>query len=583
MSRLLRRRRAQSVSVAPTVLAGEFQRWDAGTGATLTSLAVPLQQGQLTAANIANVSVWSGGSEIAAYVMPTGTYPDGSARTLFLQTSQTLTNGSPVAGEIRLTGGFTVSRRTYTDDSATWSNALTTTWRAGGQPAGAFVCTSVAHLCASNPFGPVVPQSSQPVFTGSVLVDTAFDAGYQSNITDETNGAVTGPAYYERVILLYNHYCRTGSVTVLRDCLAHASRVRTVALEPTTGDGAWQQPEQSQSPLSYLWFWLFRRDTKALDSIRLHASNAGVNVATWYNTDGNGGRFIARRLGMATGALIAGIGAETDRFGNRFDSYAAAIFPQALTTGTTSTIKADNTVQALFWDADGVTRLWVHLGYMAAMFCEAWRWYLSALPASANKTSMTTQLVASIAALESLATTNGGGLPVYQYQNVESFFAARTGTVATTYTSGTSITLTIPSMANELVYAPSAITIGGVIRRVAANVTADGTGTCTVTLTSGFPSGHSAGAAVALALQTAPAGGAGDVDLNGFFPHLWAWRATQTANVNDANRARALYAPLGGTPRNGTNGPQFIGSGKLFDESFYRSPLTLAFLQQSGL
>ena len=562
----------------PGAIRTRAERWASGSGTTLTSLALPLQQGQLMPANIAQVSVWRLNTEIAAYVEPLGTWPDGSARTLFIQTSQTLTNGVPVVGEVRLTGGFTVARRTRVDDSATWVNNNTTTWRSGGLPEGAIVATSAAHLCAASSFGLLVPQATQPVFSGSANVDVAFDAAYEVVIVGDPDGSSRFPAYYDRVVAINHKYCRTANTKYLKDAIAHAARMRTVHWAPNS----FNANEQYSAPKSYTWLYLMRRDTPALDAIKLLAAFIGIDPADSYHN--YGGRFIGKILGFVAGAVKCGFTTQLDPYGTKtYQDLINICITQGLTKGSNKLTQTNDAISFRKSAEDGVTDRWAHVGFMVGLYADAMIDLINCAPTSTqNLAAMRAQLVASLGRLNTeLATTSDGGSRTYNYANVIYYYGAAAGTVASTYVSGTTININVPSLAGSA-GANGFLIIGGV-SRAHLGTTFDGSGNGTLTLTEGFPTGHAAATVVSF-VRADGGPDINSVDLNGFFPSVFAWRATQTNNVADANEARAVYAPIGFTPRNGSNGPDIQSAFiKKFEESFYISPLALAYLQQSGL
>jgi hypothetical protein len=116
------------VRVPPAIgIPVSFVRFDAGTATTFYDWGMELAQGELLAANIANVSVWMNGTEIPVYVEALGKWPDGSARTLYIQAEQTGTKDTEIPGEVRLSGGFSEPRRSYVDRTDRWANRVFTT------------------------------------------------------------------------------------------------------------------------------------------------------------------------------------------------------------------------------------------------------------------------------------------------------------------------------------------------------------------------------------------------------------------------------------------------------------------------
>ena len=328
---------------------------------------------------------------------------------------------------------------------------------------------------------------------------------------------------------------------------------------------------------------MMRGDTRALFTIRSQASAVPLGTSTWFHE--NSGRFVMKRMQFTAAALIAGQANEFDIYGNvRFNQYPALLYAEGLSKGPTKLTQTDNRITSQNFAVDGVTGLKVHVSFMAAMYIEGWRFLLDQLPASTNKTNMIAQMIASLTALEANAALSTGNTAGYIYQDIPSWLNTRTDTVlAAPYTSGTTVQISGPtSMINIVLPVGSGVTIAGVTRVTTANVTFDGTGLGTVVVNSGFPAGAASGTSINLALAAEAGGGPGLPDLAGFHPHILAWKATKTGNVADANRARTVYATLGAVPQDGGTGPSILGN-KQYEEAFWRSPLTLAYLQQSGL
>jgi hypothetical protein len=218
---LLMMRRAGGAAAAGGGIASQALRWDAGTGSTVAEIIVPLQQGQLMPANLANVSVWVNGTERGVFLTTRGLWPDNSARVLYGKCTLTLTNGSPLTADVRLTGGFTEPRVSDTDMSARWITYTSggEEWETNGFPAGVIVPTSAAHLCAASWLGPLTPQATQPTFTGVAAYEVAFDETLITNplswTTAKTAQGIAG-AYYERGTLFVKKWMRTGDATYLR-------------------------------------------------------------------------------------------------------------------------------------------------------------------------------------------------------------------------------------------------------------------------------------------------------------------------------------------------------------------------------
>lgn len=560
----------------------------------------------------------SGSSQSLSYSEPLGVYPDGSARTLFVQFTRTLTNGSPDSGTLTVPGrsiavqahrwgsgtastlvSFAVPLQqgdipsasiascttgSLTDDSATWTNSNSATWYTGGDgiPAGILWPTSATHLCASSPFGPLTPQSGQPSFTGSAAVDTAI-AGAITGTVLTWDGNLWSGADYERVIALHHLACRTGDVTYVRMAAAFASRMRSIYW----GANFAGLPEQRQVMYSWLWMYLMRRDTGALEGIKTKAS-----LPTLYYQSSSP-RYSAIAAKACSGAIKAGLASTLNNYGTlTYQQCADAVLSEALQTGADKLTQTNGRITLIGVGDDGVTEVRSVFPYMAGLYVTSLLDFLDVMPASANKTALYSQLSTSVSWLRTnMASTSSGGTKSYLYNDVDMWYSAVPGTLTSAYTAGsTSISITINPAAFPSGWdAPGGfsanciVRIAGVSKRIVSGFTTNGSGQATVTLeVGGFSSSYSGGQAITFMRDSAIGPDPNTVDLNGFLAPIFAWRAAFANSVADANEARSLLATIGFTPQDGVTGP-YIVSNKQFDEATCTSQLTWAYLATAGI
>ena len=81
----------------------QLVRYDGGTGSCLVEGGFPLKPGQLQPSEADQVSLWIGGVEQTVYTeMLEGTHADGSAMACFIQTTQTVNDGTPVNAVVKI-------------------------------------------------------------------------------------------------------------------------------------------------------------------------------------------------------------------------------------------------------------------------------------------------------------------------------------------------------------------------------------------------------------------------------------------------------------------------------------------------
>jgi len=570
----------------------------------------------------------SGSSQTLDYAEPLGAWPDGSARTLFVQFTRSMTNGTPVSGSLTVKnrsidveahrwGSGTASTLvsfgvplqqgdipsadfasyttgTRTDDSATWSNTNTTTWYTGGAgiPAGVLWPTSATHLCAASSFGPLVAQSAQPSFTGSSAADAALESTVTSTALAWDGAFPYGGASYERAIALFHLACRTADVSYLQMAVAHASRFRSAYWS-----GAFSGlPEQEQAMRSWLFLYLFRRDTGALNGLKTVASAVYINGSSNVGTDfhANNPRFNTSRIKAVAAALKCGLGSTQNNYtSGTYSQMAAALVVEGLATGTTKLTQTDGRVTLEGYTNDGSTKTRTVYPYMAGLYVDAFIELLEEMPSSTNKTNMLAQLSTSVDWLRTnMASTSSGGSKSYLYQDVNIYYQAVGGTLTAGYTAGsTSISIDIDTGSQPPTGWPVStfysggcvLRIGGVSKTITGSFTTNSSGQATVTLEAGgFASSYSSGQAFTFMRDAAVGVNSDNVDLNGFLAPIFAWRSLYATSSTDADEARALLATIGYSPRDGNTGP-FISAQKQWDESFHMSQTTWSYLAQSGL
>ena len=103
----------------PSTIAAQIWRFDGNSGTVRVSSGFPLKPGMVTDANRDQLALFVADTEQAIAEQPMrGRWPDGSYRSVGVQTVQTLTNGVPVVAELRINQGA----RTTTD--LTWQEPV---------------------------------------------------------------------------------------------------------------------------------------------------------------------------------------------------------------------------------------------------------------------------------------------------------------------------------------------------------------------------------------------------------------------------------------------------------------------------
>ncbi len=517
-------------STSDTVLALRWSTFtDGASGALLQSNGIPVKQGQATPANLATAKVViTGTGEVAGYLEGLGAYPDGSFRSILLQTLPTFVANVPQTGEIRFNETFTVPRRTKV--ASTWTNTEVA-FPGGGGPAALALPLSTSHLCAAlSSFLPLTPQASQPVFPGSVGADAAFDSTQPVVMNAKATWPVFG-ADYDAVIGCLHKWARTGDVTWFK--LFASDWWNTRAWLNTAGNveapwgengASWQPSEPRQYYETALNAYLLLGDEGARTAIFNTAalSDNYAYLSPNYNATGNWA--LAGSLGEFVG-------------NTRFHSKAIAALaffnmaysPDTVTNGVTHRVWGERWLERMlsapFWNGS------------------YWRNYVS--DPGPGQTY--------------------GQIDIGAYQ--QGLMCRNIVALCSTMPSGAARTAGLNAVSANLLW----------MRTNLVQTSLDGVTPQLIYFTQppGFASLPDENES------------RNSVDLNGFFAAMFAWRAWRENSVADANLARSLYATIDNTPRDNQTGPQ-IGNGsggqqKQQQEAFFMSQAIHYYLKLSGL
>jgi hypothetical protein len=202
-----------------SVISLAARRYDGASGATTVNGGIPLQPGQLTAAQLGNVSIVEGSTERPIRVTALqGTHPDGSLRAIQVQTDLTFATSSEAKTlTLRLTVPPTAGTATATTINYAWMR----------QPR-LLYCTDSAHMCRSRVFPlPLIP-IDDPAVPSSwyTFLTTDMDALYEATYTRTLAGNNAGAEYdhpYEMACAFVSQVSArpTAAVQYLRRALAH--------------------------------------------------------------------------------------------------------------------------------------------------------------------------------------------------------------------------------------------------------------------------------------------------------------------------------------------------------------------------
>ena len=195
-------------------------RLAAGCGLGLVSSGIPLAPGRLTTAQLGQLRLVIGGVEQALYVEALqAPRPDGSLRAVLVEFQYTTKAGTPIEGYLVL--GQT---RTTTD------LARPTTDR--GNPEAVVLPTDPAYLVTTGLGGQMVTTASTAASdpAGSVA---QYEANFRTYADQHwtANGPAWGEDYYDRAMIYYAWWMRTGDVEYWRRATAMALAYRRDYLE----------------------------------------------------------------------------------------------------------------------------------------------------------------------------------------------------------------------------------------------------------------------------------------------------------------------------------------------------------------
>lgn len=187
-------------------------------GSIVVSSAIPLQPGALTSAQTSLVRLFVGSQEQALYVETLqGRHADGSLRTILVQFNYTLAAGKPVPGQLVLG-----------EPRGTTDIAKPTVSRTN--PVAVVLPTNPDYLVGTLIVGPTL--TMQAASQISTTVQT-----YQSNFSTyadklwNSEGAAWQGNYYDRALIYYAWWARSGKVDYWRRGTAHAHAYRRDYLE----------------------------------------------------------------------------------------------------------------------------------------------------------------------------------------------------------------------------------------------------------------------------------------------------------------------------------------------------------------
>jgi hypothetical protein len=195
------------------------QRLAAGTGTVLVSSAIPLAPGRLQPAQTGQIRIYVNGQEQAVYVEAlAGRHSDGSLRTVLVQFNHALSGTTPVTGQL-----------VFGQARGVADLARPTAGR--GLPA--------AVVLPSDPNYLVTTQLNGPTLTSAATAAlSATFARYESDFVTYADqhwareGAVWDGNYYDRALIYYAFWVRTGRVEYWRRGTLQALGYRQGYLEP---------------------------------------------------------------------------------------------------------------------------------------------------------------------------------------------------------------------------------------------------------------------------------------------------------------------------------------------------------------
>lgn len=191
-------------SPSQDTIALEAQRFDATSGATTVNGGIPLKPGQLTSAQIGNVSIWEGGTELPITVTALqGYHSDNSLRAIQVKADINLGSAETKSLTLRLDQAPTAgSASSLTIDKA-WMLAPTLLY-----------CVDATHMCLSRiTMLPLIPLSDAAVPSAWYThLTTDFQAAYDEADAANSSG---NDAEYDWPYEAQCHYLATGDETWL--------------------------------------------------------------------------------------------------------------------------------------------------------------------------------------------------------------------------------------------------------------------------------------------------------------------------------------------------------------------------------
>jgi hypothetical protein len=232
-----------------TDVALNFSRLASGAGTTRVMVGIPLQPGQLFPGGAKRIEV--GGAEVAAtFQEGAWLHSDGSLAVLRAQCDRTLTNGTPEAAVLKIGTTAALTGPTWTAPS--WPAVTASNYQTATILSGVGLPTSATQLCASQVFGPLIPESQTPVspaFLQGVesILTTNFSAYYADWVGSNFSGNLgAGGSQYDRPGMCLQKWARTGDIVWMQRALATYAAIRELYLVPAS----WNANEQAMETYS---------------------------------------------------------------------------------------------------------------------------------------------------------------------------------------------------------------------------------------------------------------------------------------------------------------------------------------------
>lgn len=152
----------------------QMWRFDGGSGSVKVSAGIPLKPGALFAANMTKLIVKVSGTEQAIAVSALkGTFPDGSLRSVGVQTVQSLTDGSPVDCTIEIGGATRVTANDIAWQEPVMGNGGTGATTAAMKNKAVIAVMDSQYLCDTFvALVPLKPEASETADTMATFLQT---------------------------------------------------------------------------------------------------------------------------------------------------------------------------------------------------------------------------------------------------------------------------------------------------------------------------------------------------------------------------------------------------------------------------